>query len=380
MKKIGLLTLYKDNYGSILQCFATKQFLSNYGFEVQLFSVKESANHKYKIRKLVKGVERVLLSPNYLKDRKIRNESFDKDIKWLSDDTKKIMDEFITDKIKPLIVDFKYLQNIGHSDEYSYFIAGSDQIWNASRPINEEYMLTFTYEYKRIAFGPSIGVSKIPNYNKKTLKKINNFKAVSLREESAIKLLRPYVKNKNIIRVGDPTVLFNKKERMSFIEEKKINDNFVLIHFLNKPNSLAISNIIKYVKIYNCRPIIIGYGEDIKELIPNSLFVNCNPFEFLSYLSNAKCIFTDSYHSVLFSINFSKNFFCFERQYTHSFSQQSRILDLLSRTKLLDRYIISDIIDFDNFPVVNEIVLNNDRTVTREFLNKAILGGTLNGK
>ena len=51
MKKIGLLTQYSDNFGSILQCYATKQKLIALGFECVVISIKPELDY-LKLKKI----------------------------------------------------------------------------------------------------------------------------------------------------------------------------------------------------------------------------------------------------------------------------------------------------------------------------------------
>ena len=62
------------------------------------------------------------------------------------------------------------------------------------------------------------------------------------------------------------------------------------------------------------------------------------PWSFLSMIDNATYVLTDSFHATVFSLLFHRPFYVFDRQYVHKQSQSSRITDLLTEVRLIDRY------------------------------------------
>ena len=55
MKKIGLITLYQNNYGSVLQCYATKKYLEEKGYIVEVLYLSNNYTEKllHKLKKLL---------------------------------------------------------------------------------------------------------------------------------------------------------------------------------------------------------------------------------------------------------------------------------------------------------------------------------------
>ena len=75
---------------------------------------------------------------------------------------------------------------------------------------------------------------------------------------------------------------------------------------------------------------------DLEETIKEPV----GPSEWLTWLSNASLVLTDSFHCALFSIRFGKDFYIFQRfAANNKRGQNSRIENLLSRTGLEDRMI-----------------------------------------
>ena len=106
--------------------------------------------------------------------------------------------------------------------------------------------------------------------------------------------------------------------------------------------------------------------------IPNLIFLDGGPRDYLSLIDNAKVVFTDSFHTVMFSLNFGKSFYVFPRQYSHSFSQSSRILDLLKRYGHVDRYIQTETDFLKTAQPIDSSCLLTDRENTINYLRNAI--------
>ena len=70
MGKVGLITFYENNYGSILQCYATKYFLENHGYNCVVVSCKEvqQPNLVNKVGKYLRVAVRSLVFKSYYND------------------------------------------------------------------------------------------------------------------------------------------------------------------------------------------------------------------------------------------------------------------------------------------------------------------------
>ncbi len=85
------------------------------------------------------------------------------------------------------------------------------------------------------------------------------------------------------------------------------------------------------------------------------------PFQFLTLINHADCILTDSFHGVVFSLIFEKEFLVFSRNYGKHISQSSRIISFLKELGIEDRYIEDDatksiIIKNLNYSKINAII------------------------
>ncbi len=339
--KIGLITFYKDNYGSFLQAFSTKYFLEKQGYEVTLIDVVEYG-WKMKFLKRIRSITKCIFYPDYLKSRLAIRKGLRK--QGLDQQIADQINSLENDLLNPLFITWKEAKLIGRNSEYVAFIAGSDQVWNPSLSMMPHFFLQFAPSRKRIAWAISLGVSEVPNYNKKALMKgANSFKYLSIRERTGQALLKDLL-GRNIENVPDPTLLLDQDawEEITnrFGSEYTIVKPYCLVHFLNEPNELAIKTI-RYLETTGLQPLIFSSNFQILKDIPNAVFISGNPADYVRLISQGGCVITDSFHTTLFSINMKTSFLVFKRQYTHGYSQNSRITDLLKKFNLEEHFITS---------------------------------------
>ena len=202
-KKVAIMTWHTyNNYGSVLQAFSLKEVLKKIGCEeVDLINYKPKVKKTpiYKRFKLKYFVRKYINKKRLVKDLKTENnQSFDEFRKRYYKYTKFCRTK--TDLYKL-------------NDEYDKFIAGSDQIWSPNL-FDENYFLEFIESSnKKIAYAPSIGLSKITNdlVKNKMSKLINDFGSLSIREEISAEIIKEICAKKAEV-VLDPTLMLNKEE------------------------------------------------------------------------------------------------------------------------------------------------------------------------
>lgn len=364
MKKIGIVTLYRDNFGSILQAYSTYSFITSLGNDCTILQEKNNKNFFAKIKKISTILYRCIRYKEYYTDRKCLIDASKQEINLLSLNTKKKMDKFVDYTFKIEECDTNNLKIL--NSKYDFFITGSDQVWNG---YDEFKYLVFADKEKRIALAPSFGTKTVKKYFKKNIiKALNGYEVLSSREESGIKIIKDLT-HKDAVKLPDPTILLTKEEWNKFAEKGIKKNNYILLHFLNSPTQVAIDTVNTYLKKHQCIAYCIcnKYAE-YKKLL-NYKFIDINPYDYVSLISNAEFVFTDSYHSTLFSLNLEKQFLTFERQYLHNSPQSSRIEDLLIRVGMLNRFIKWEKIDFDNFEKWNaNSIFRTERDTIKEYI------------
>ena len=344
MKKIGIVTMYNNNnYGSALQCFATIKLLRKLKYDPIVIERKDS-NVKRELIRLLRKIQflyRIILYPEKWRKFKLSFSESKRGYNEISTESKILINKFINENIPIYNLSYIKLKKLAHSDKFYAFISGSDQIWNVSSPYLDPMLyLEFSPKNKRIALAPSFGIDEIPYYEKKNLaKRLNGYAFLSVRENSGVKIIRELT-GRSAHLILDPTLLVSKEEWINFTEKKKINKGkkYILAYFLNEPNQIAIELIKKLILDLNCELIVLPYDFKNYKKLGEYKFYSAGPKEFINLINESEFIVTDSFHGVAFSINLNKNFIVVERDYIGSIKQNERIITLLEKCGLENRF------------------------------------------
>lgn len=357
MKKIGIITIIGSiNFGNRLQNYALQESIKKIGeFEVDTIKNSAPSNHKkitlINILKLVKLATYGYFRENNSKRRKLFLE-FDKNIKF----NKK-----------------RYFYGFGKYN-YDILVVGSDQVWNPLYRLSSFDLCDFdNNNAKRISYAASLGVDKIPNNVDKEYvsNQLDKFSKISVREEKGKELLNE-ICDKKIDVVIDPTLLLSSEEweKMSHKPKKLDHDKYILNYFLGNLSPDRVEAINKFAKDNNCKIINI--------LDKNDDFYESGPSEFLYLVKNAYMIFTDSFHSSVFSFIFDRPFVIFEREQKNIGNMNSRIDTLLKKFELKDRIYNNKEITEANYKhdyTKSFEILENEKKKCFEYLKNAIFDG-----
>ncbi len=339
MEKIGLVTFYQNNYGSVLQCYATERYLKGLGVDCELLSIRYQKTDLLlrKFERLVRLAYNSIRYRGYYSNWAKQRRAAVCESHIISIESKIKIDNFVSEYLNKKGYTWRQLCDIGKNDSFKAFISGSDQVWNVSREVIPLYFLRFAPKNKRIALAVSIGASIIPEYNRrKFISYASGFERISVREETAVKIIKDCV-NIPVHRDADPVILLEEKEWRNFYKEtKKYERKYILLHFLNQPSVSAINVIKQLAK--NVDVLCIAYFQSEFEKLENIRFVDVSPQEYVSFIDNAEFVCTDSFHTTMFSIMLHSNFATFSREYLHNESQESRVADLLDRYHLKEHF------------------------------------------
>ena len=379
MDRIGIVTFWKNNYGSSLQAFATKKYLESKGFCVDILNERYNGISRY-VNYVKKSIKPLFLSfkykgfYNYYKtNKKIVKQGKHN----LSEKSSIQIDRFIKRLLTPYETSYKELKNYAHDYTTYCVIAGSDQIWNCSSGVlNPYYYLDFVPQEKRIALSASFGTSEIPKHlNSEVRKYLSNFKYISVRENEGVNIVDNLLGIK-VDRLADPTLLLSKKEWIEFSEiANKRDKEFVLIHFIDTPNDIAVGYINQILENENIEVLVLGYHHSIFDNVSRIINIDGGPEEYVWLINNAKFIFTDSFHTTLFAINLETNFYVFNRQYAQLLSQNSRLDNLLDLFGYSDHLItrnglIEELFSLELHDVT--AIIEGERKRLYDYLNKVL--------
>lgn len=372
MKKVGICTVYTGyNYGSALQAVATKAYLRKIGYAGEILKLSGSIVSGRDMRPKKMLFMGMNMLCHFLTAKKTMQSLMDAERKSLPFASREAFDAYYADCIGATILSEKELKKAAKDNTYVAFICGSDQIWNATTYyVDPFYYLRFAPMQKRIAFAPSFGRDFIPAYNQKKLKRnIQAIPYLSIREESGKHLIQNLTGQHAEVLV-DPTLLLNQQEWVDLLQLQPINRQpYVLAYFLDKPSEKA-RKVLKQFSAQGYQIISLPYewSEDWFDVCGHA-----GPKEFLEYLWGADAVCTDSFHGVAFSLNFEKNFYAFDREYGGAAKQSTRVISLLEKVGLLNRF---DVADYSCTKGIDYTAcrerLNAERKKTRTYLHQAL--------
>ncbi len=359
--RVALITFFRDNFGSALQCYATKKFLQKNGYECDVLYEYSYGYEKLKNR--IKYLSKIalcsLLYREFAKNRKEIKRSERKAA--LSIESKFLIDWFCETVLQPKGLEYSLLNDKRFADVYDFFIAGSDQIWGGGYLVRPFMFLEFAPNEKKIALCPSFGVETIKKFNVRPFKKsIKKFKKLSVREKSGQRIIADLT-GRQVPILSDPVMLLNIDEWHEFAENSTIrHQNYVFVHFLDMPSASTIQSINQIAETLNFDIICFANNYSTYDSLKEHTFVDGSPYDYVSLIENASFVCTDSFHTSHFSIIFNRKFCTFERNYGHQNKQSTRIHNLFSTYKCNERFIVDSLIPEDvlnaspNFDVIKE--------------------------
>lgn len=329
-RRIGVVTwMGGGNYGTTLQSYALCAFLKNNGYFVCFFSHRVNRSYKGYIKKLL-----FKLGLYNLIKKNQKRESTNKEIKLKAFQAENYYNPIC-------FTERDFCSIISKMD---VFVTGSDQIWNTYYKFDPFFFLDFVQNKKRIAYASSIGTNDIKEECREDVKNLlNKFLHIGVRENSAVKVLRDLLPEKEIVQVLDPTFLLTQKDWESFSSKAQIEievpNRYILCYLIGKRIEYAqqledVRNQYGIDKI-----VFIPSAENPDVTIQNAIiYKSAGPFEFVNLLIKSTLVCTDSFHATALAINANKNFVEFMRfDNNDKQSQNSRIYDVLSHYGLSER-------------------------------------------
>lgn len=323
--KIGILTYHRSyNYGALLQAIALRYYLSSLGHDV-FFIDYWPEYHKRMYR---------IIDMYYIKKHSLV-ESF----KYLIRESivlpikigrKNKFERFINDKIQPFCHSME--------DNYDCIIYGSDQIWRKQSGLNKQFNPVYFGEGNvntkvHISYAASMGEEKLEEEDATKINNwLNKFKAVSVRESS----LKKYLDSIGVRDVKlsiDPTLLLDKGEWEHLAVKKRIrNDKKRYALFYDLMDGSFDKEVIREYTDKRGLDLIIITGSAKYRNYKKNIHAVLDPFEMIDYVVNAECVFTSSYHGLVFSLIFNKKVFA---SFRYNSARAESLLDSLGLRDIL---------------------------------------------
>lgn len=198
---------------------------------------------------------------------------------------------------------------------------------------------------------------------------IKKFKAISVREESAIDIVKD-ISGRDAELVVDPVMLLTKDDwNNEFGKDKLYNEPYVAVYFLGNKENECVKEILDKKRSEGLKIV------DILEINNNKNGL-LGPVQFVKLLRDAEFVVTDSFHATVFSLIFHTNFATIDRSKVKNEDMSPRLLTLLKMFSFENRFLKtkSDLENFDyecDFSHVDEII-SKERGKALSFLKNAL--------
>lgn len=355
--KASVITLHTvDNYGSVMQTYATQVVLNKLGYDVEFIDYWRKDNlPKYRAEKLLANSSTLqklkpLWGMNGL-TKKLAIICLSQVLKRKKSPMWKFLEKYV--KLTPIrYCSYAELQN--HTPQADVYITGSDQVWNSvwNQGIDKAFFLDFAPVNKpRIAFSASIGRDHLDEGEiSETKALLEKYKAISVREKTAVELLHSMGIEATLVL--DPTLMLDAEDWRVIANPVKYSKPYLLIYQLN-PNPEMDIYAVKLAKKKDWEIKRIGFGRADKEK-PGTCVMLPSVEDFLGLFFQASCVLTDSFHATAFSLNLGLDFISVMPP-----RFGTRLESVLQLTKTKSRMLTS----FDDFSIVDSRI--NKENVTR---------------
>lgn len=324
--RVATITYHKAyNYGSALQAYALNHYLNKHGINAEVINYHSSAQDDlykmFETPKSVMGLARNLQSLLEYKNLKTHNKRFDQFVK-----------EYIC------LTESEYTEKSDLSelnDIYTHFICGSDQIWNPNcADFTKAYLLDFvSNKSKCFSYAASMAIEKLPDeWENPFVDALKEFKMLSVRENQGKEYIQKLL-DRDVEVVPDPVLLLTEEEWLNISAPTNIKGKYILCYFIGDVSGMR--EFAKHMRKETGLQLVVIYKNIRDMLYRNKKYYSCGPREFISLIKNCEYVCTNSFHAVLFSLMFKKNFWAFVD--LNAGSAKSRLESILNLTGMQDR-------------------------------------------
>jgi len=256
--------------------------------------------------------------------------------------------------------------NLPMADAY---ICGSDQIWNSyfKNGWDLAFYLNFVPDEKlKISYAASFAIDKLSEEVKPLVKEnVTRLQAVGVRETSAVRILNELGIH-NAVQVLDPVFLLDQAHYTSKFVTPITDEPFLFVYDFDL-NPIVKSIALHLKQKYGWKIYTVNYNVDYAD----RNFYEDGPEKFVSLLNSSQFNITNSFHALVFSLIFNKQFAVVNRNEEIN----TRMRDLLHLFDIQDN-LISSMEDFlANQPVdYNQVnpLLTKEIDKAKSFLHNSL--------
>ena len=309
--RIGIYTLpLHCNYGGLLQAWALQMVLRQMGHDVVTFNLDQYEHLPWMQMPFIYAnriTKRLLGRPVEIRREKRRN----RERNMIMQNLKPFIDSNIRTKV------FRDVNELSSKD-YDVLISGSDQVWRPQ--YNETFSQTIenaflefaqNWKVRRIAYAASFGTDEWEFTEEQTARCSNlvrKFQAVSVREQSAIRMCKEYL-GVQAVQTLDPTFLLHRTDYEVLIEDglptkAPTGDMLCCILDSTEEKDLLIKRIAQSKGLTPFR----GHSRVFDKYVGLEERIQPSVEQWLRNFRDASFVVTDSFHACVFSIIFGKPF------------------------------------------------------------------------
>ena len=278
--RIGILTFHNaQNYGAVLQAYASVRFLQSLGHQVYVVDYRNRSIESY-------------FNPFYWERARSKKEGLKYAVKypfivWAKIRRSLVFNRFVHQRLP--------LCSLSEANNLDLLLVGSDQLWNKKLTSGVRDAVYFGNAFpkvRKVTWGVSAG-NTIPDADEiQMLRK--NFVAFSIREQCLADMIP------HSILLPDPTLMLDAGEWKRLV--RPVNGNKYV---------LAYPMAYEEEVVESARQKAGEMGFDLKVILPiiklgSSWIQTASPEEFLSLFYSAEYVVTSAYHGAVFSLLFER--------------------------------------------------------------------------
>ena len=322
--KVGVFTFnYSANYGAILQCLSLYRTLRNLGAEADVIRYVPEGFRNY---------------PPVWRGWGIKRGEFLMNIpqKWIAARHGPGMERaFDVFREKHLTFSDPCTtpdEIAAVAEGYDALITGSDQVWHfAQKPA---FFLEWGKPYtgKRISYAPCCGHIEQPQERIGQIKEwVSRFDHISVRNDFTKEIIERLI-GMPVPVVADPVLLTDVSDLQQKVDLPC--SDYILMYTLGKEILGGHENVIRAIRHkVGIMPVVAVIPSAHKPHVAPWADIKiweAGPAEWLYLIANAKFVYTDSFHGVLYALKFNRPFLAY---YTEA-GRAPRLIDLACRYKI----------------------------------------------
>lgn len=325
--KVGILTFHAShNYGSMLQAYALQQTVVGLGYDCEIINFRTKRQRRFYRPFFINGGLRskakAILYPQIARDDIIKHRLFER---------------FLRDNLRLSAQEYSTATQLFEAKlPYDTIIAGSDQIWNTSCfDYDRAYLLSFADGVRKIAYAPSMGsephIQVQEEFGHSIREGLADFSAVSVRESATADRIERITGKRPDITL-DPTLLLSPEQWDSLIPKKRIYEKDYILLYTPEYNENIYQRAAELAEKLDTDIVVTipQYSHRWRKNRRFKFITATGPLEFLNLIKNSRLIVSGSFHAVVFSILFKRQF------YAVGGNDDARINNLLTLAQLTD--------------------------------------------